>query len=460
MARARVSLPRRIVGRVRRAFRWDHRMEPRIAYLSPMPPAPTGIATYSRAVLEGLERIGYRKHEIRPIWPIEPKHEAQIPWHTLGIYHLGNNVAFHRDIYRHAIQTPGLVVIHDLALDDFVRGLIAAGDPLGHQAVREAMLNAPRLAGFEEAVRNEPLRIPYVAHVARRARGIIVHSPFAERYLRAFGCRTPVYVAPHPVVEREEAVRAAERRRAVLRAGLEPMGMRFLIVAAGDLNEAKLLDRVVGAVARLPENVHLALVGRRIEGYDVDALVRGSGLGARLSLHADVSDEDFLAWLAAADVVIDLRFPHRGEVSGTLARAMQCGRPTVVSGTGTYLDLPPEVVVHVSPGRIEPEELAATIGRLLEDEGRREAIGRAAREHVAELGRTEATARVYAAAIDGTLALLADPTRRALARWAGALADLGVTEDALERGYGASYARALAELVPERHRGTGEAGSR
>lgn len=448
MARGRVSLPRRIIGRVRRAFRWDHRMEPRIAYLSPMPPAPTGIATYSRAVLEGLERIGYRGHRIHPIWPIEPRHEGEIPWHTMGVYHLGNNVEFHRDIYRHAIQTPGLVVIHDLALDDFVRGLIAAGDPLGHQAMREGLLNAPRLAGFEEAVWNEPLRVPFVAHVARRARGIVVHSPFAERYLRAFGCRTPIYVAPHPVVETAEAVRAAERRRSVLRAGLEPMGMRSLVLVAGDLNAAKLIDRVIAAVARLPEHVHLALVGRRIEGYDVEAEVRGSGLGARVSLRTDVSDEEFLAWLCAADVVVDLRYPHRGEVSGTLWRAMQCGRATLVSGTGTYLDLSPELVAHVRPGPIEAEELATAIGRLLEDEPLRSRLGQAARAHVAELARTDATARVYAAAIEGTLALLADPTRRALARWAGALVDLGVTEADLERGYGASYARALAELAP------------
>ena len=103
MSQARVSLPRRAIGAVRRRFRWDYRLDPRIAYLSPMPPAPTGIATYSRAVLEGLQRIGYRAHRIQPIWPIEPKHEAQIPWHTLGVYHIGNNVGFHRDIDRKSV---------------------------------------------------------------------------------------------------------------------------------------------------------------------------------------------------------------------------------------------------------------------------------------------------------------------------------------------------------------------
>ena len=437
-----------VVGAARRVFRWDYKMDPRIAYLSPMPPAKSGIATYSKAGLEGLDRIGYThtRHKLQPIWPLEPKHEGTIPWHTMGVYHLGNNVEFHRDIYRHAIQTPGLVVIHDLALDDFVRGMISAGDPLGYQAMREGLLNAPDLAGFEDAERNEPLRVPFVAHGARRARGIIVHSPFVERYLRAFGCRTPVYVAPHPVVESSEAVRAAERRRPVLRASLEPMGMGALVVVAGDQNEAKLIDRVLAAVGRLPEDVHLALVGRRIEGYDLDAVVRGSGLGARVSVHTDVTDEDFLGWLCAADVAVDLRYPHRGEVSGSLAPAKPGGPAPIVSGTGTYLDVPNDRVVHVSPGPVEPEELAGEIGRLLEDGDLRRRIGEAARAHMAELASSEATAHVYAEAIDGTLVLLRDPTRRALARWGGALVDLGVTDEGLRRGFGVPYARALEEF--------------
>jgi hypothetical protein len=119
---------------------------------------------------------------------------------------------------------------------------------------------------------------------------------------------------------------------------------------------------------------------------------------------------------------------------------------TVVSATGTYLDLPDGLVARVPAGRPEPEELAAVLRDLLEDDERRARMGAAAREHMAELARTEATARVYAEAIEGTLALLRDPTRRALARWGGALVDLGITEEHLERGYGVSYARALDEF--------------
>jgi glycosyltransferase involved in cell wall biosynthesis len=436
-----------VVGAARRLVRWDYRRDPRIAWLSPMPPAKSGIASYSKAVLDGLDRIGYSAHRFEPVWPVRPKHEGTIPWHSMGVYHLGNNVEFHRDVYRHAIQTPGLVVIHDLALDDFVRGMIVGGDPLGHQAMREGLANAPRLRDLPDAALNEPLRVPFVAHVARRARGIVAHSPFVERYLRAFGCRTPIHVVPHPVVERDASVKRARGRRSVLRGPLEVVGMQRLVGVFGDQNAAKLIDVVLAAAALLPSDVHVALVGRRIEGYDLDAVVRGSGLGPRVHVHTDVSDDDFLAWIGASDVAVDLRFPHRGEVSGSLARSMQVGRPTLVSATGTYLDLPEDVVVRVPAGRPEPARVAAALEPLLSDEARRDRIGSAALDHVAELARTEATAHGYAAAIDGTLALLRDPTRRALARWGGALVDLGVTEETLSRGYGLSYARALDDFA-------------
>jgi hypothetical protein len=39
--------------------------------------------------------------------------------------------------------------------------------------------------------------------------------------------------------------------------------------------------------------------------------------------------------------------------------------------------------------------------------------------------------------------MVRDPSRKVLGRWAKSLADIGVTEDLLEEGYGLGYARAL-----------------
>ena len=91
---------------------------------------------------------------------------------------------------------------------------------------------------------------------------------------------------------------------------------------------------------------------------------------------------------------------------------------------------------------------AATLRALIDDPERRRRIGDAARAHTSDLASSEATAHVYAEAMDATMRLLWDPARRALARWGGALVDLGITEEGLAEGYGMSYARALDEFTP------------
>jgi glycosyltransferase involved in cell wall biosynthesis len=416
-----------------------------LVFSGPLPPARTGVATYDRAVLGGLRRIGFfDRHRMDVLWPIEPKDAPRLPGYRLGVFELGNNVEFHLEAYRAAfLAKASLIVLHDLALDDFVRGLRTLGDPLGFMATREAAALRMNLSSAD-VVRNEPLREPWCAHVARRARGIIVHSPFCMRYLEEAGCRTPVFVVPHPIVESASDVRRAEDRGRELRAELEARGTRSLIVAPGDLNEAKRLDAVLGAAHSLDESVHVALVGRRIEGYDVDRVVDAARLGDRVTLASDVPDDDFRGWLAAADVVVDLRFPHRGEVSGSLIRAMQAGKPSIVSATGTYLDAPDDAVLRVAPGPTSPSELAGRIRSLLEHPDLRARMGGAARAHVDAIRASEATAKGYEQAIEETLRLVRDPAHKALAIWGKALADLGADETDLREGLGVGYARALA----------------
>lgn len=217
-----------------------------------------------------------------------------------------------------------------------------------------------------------------------------------------------------------------------------------MIVAPGDLNEAKRLDAVLGAVNELDGSVHVALIGRRIEGYDVDRVVDAARLGDRVTLAPDVSDDDFRGWLAAADVVVDLRFPHRGEVSGSLIRAMQAGKASIVSATGTYLDAPDDAVLRVAPGPTNASELAGRVRSLLEAPELRARMGEAARAHVDAVRTTEATAKGYERAIEETLRLVRDPAHKALAIWGKALADLGADETDLREGLGVGYARALA----------------
>lgn len=391
----------------------------RIAYLSPMPPARTGIATYSAQVLASLKQIGFLKqHRIDVLWPLDPRVDETVASADLAVYHVGNNAEFHGEIYRLAVRHPGLLMLHDLAIDDLVRWFRDTGDPLGIRAVAEAEPARLRLYEARPEIHG-PLETPWCAHLVRRARGVMVHSTFGAEYVRAIGSRTPVHVVPHPVIAPPRAARRAPKKAREIREGLDDA---FVVGVLGDMGGSKGIDAVLDAVSHLEGDVRVAIVGRRIPGYDVDAVVADSRVQDRVTVVGDASERDFYAWLHAADVIVNLRYPHRGEVSGTLARAMAAGKPTIVQAMGSYLDAPEDAVVRIPAGEPDALELADALSRLRGDAELREQIGARAREVSERLRTEQLTAHAYREAIEATLSLLRDPVRWATERWAAALA--------------------------------------
>jgi glycosyltransferase involved in cell wall biosynthesis len=391
----------------------------RIAYLSPMPPAPTGIATYSAQVLASLREIGFQKrHRLDVLWPLDPRVDQSVASADLAVYHVGNNAEFHGEIYRLAVRHPGLVMLHDLAIDDLVRWFRDTGDPLGSRATGEAEPARIRLYETRPDVEG-PLETPWCAHLLRRARGVIVHSRFAADYVTAIGSRTPVHIVPHPVIAPPRSARRAAYRARKTR---QKLGETFLVGVLGDIGGSKGVEAVLDAVSLMEGGVRVAIVGRRIPGYDIEAAVAASRVADRVTVATDVSERDFYAWLQAVDAVVNLRHPHRGEVSGTLVRAMAAGKPVVVQAVGTYLDQPEDAVVKVPAGEPDAAALADALSRLQGDPDLRDRVGARAREECERLREEGATAHGYENAIESTLELLGDPVRWGTARWASALA--------------------------------------
>jgi hypothetical protein len=99
--------------------------------------------------------------------------------------------------------------------------------------------------------------------------------------------------------------------------------------------------------------------------------------------------------LLAADVVLALRFPSRGEASGVLMRALAAGRASVVSsGSAADEDLPEGVVARVNPGPAESDDLAAILEFLLLDETARLRMERLAAATAEERGVESLTERL------------------------------------------------------------------
>jgi glycosyltransferase involved in cell wall biosynthesis len=140
--------------------------------------------------------------------------------------------------------------------------------------------------------------------------------------------------------------------------------------------------------------LRLVVAGGLDARFDLEGLARAAGIGEGLVVTGRLALADFVRHLCAADVVLALRFPSHGEMSGALVRALGVGRPVLVSaGTAAAEEFPEGVVVRVDPGPAEEAELEALLRRLMEDAPLRDAIGGLAREHVRPHHDLEETTR-------------------------------------------------------------------
>ena len=65
--------------------------------------------------------------------------------------------------------------------------------------------------------------------------------------------------------------------------------------------------------------------------------------------------EDFVGYLGACDVVLNLRFPTVGESSGTLLRSLGLGKAVMVSEIGSFAEFPDDVCLKVPVGHGEED---------------------------------------------------------------------------------------------------------
>jgi len=193
--------------------------EPTTGETSVVKPRPTGVLVIGPGADEGgpagraaaalTEAWRARGDDVEHLWPLENKvHAANLFRRSaLTVYHLANGRAYH-DVYEMASILPGLAVLHEPVLDGLVRSLLHEGDPNGVRARREARLAQPvserAMPGLEE-----PRRTPWAAHIARCSRGVVLPTEDDHVFFRAFGCRTPLFVAAEDDVEAHDRAVAA-----------------------------------------------------------------------------------------------------------------------------------------------------------------------------------------------------------------------------------------------------------
>ena len=360
----------------------------RVAIWSPLPPAPSVVADHTAELLPALaehhdvvavvEDPGAVDQAVVPGIAVVAARSA--PETDLDIYQIGNS-APHVFAYRGALMRPGVAVLHEWVLHDLVwREAAERNDVSAYlREMRRLHGEAGTFVGRQVCLGRGGTTLPALFAVNDRllenSLGIVTLTREAGECLQRRRPGTPhLHLPQHFALAGPLPPTRAEARRAL---GLSDDSPVVTTIGSLTTEQAEVVARAVGRLrAEFPS---LQLV---MEGEVDPSPPHAPETGEAPVTTGPLKDETLVCHLVAADVLLSLGFPSRGDMPAVLVRALALGRPVLVTaGTPAAEEMPEGAVVPIDPGPREEEELVAFLRRLLGSRQLRDDIGDLAREH-------------------------------------------------------------------------------
>jgi glycosyltransferase involved in cell wall biosynthesis len=328
----------------------------RLAWFTPWPPQPSGIAGRSVEVTNLLARRGWGIDVVvddRRVPGLERLPDTAVPpgavrvqsahdfvWrHSRGqydlvVYQVGNS-RHHDFMWPYLFRWPGLVVLHDARLHHArARKLLT---PRGQDAYRtefafdhpEAPIEVAELAiaGFDGRYYS---MWPMTRAVVEGSRAVAVHSRGLVDDLQAAHPHRSIGYLPLGMGRRTD-VSPAERDRTRRRYGVDDHAVVFGVF--GGLSADKRIPEILRAFAVVRQrhrHVRLWLAGAADSATNPIQLAEGNGVRDAVTYLGTLDDEAFDEAIAASDVCLNLRWPTALETSGPWLQALSMARPTVI----------------------------------------------------------------------------------------------------------------------------------
>lgn len=395
----------------------------KVAFVSPFPPAPTGVSHHSLRITEelvsdgrvdldvfvdGLDRAAYDA--------VVPSGAGTFPVDVLGpvealrggydevVYALGNS-DYHVGALSALRRRGGTVLAHDVRLtnlywfggddpDAVPEGFEASLTRLYGSTLPDRLVRSGRPSHSEE----EQYGLLMMREVVGLAERVLVSSQAAAALVEldagsaACGGKLGVLqFAAEPPVEARSGFENRTEEGDDLPAGDYP-----LVVALGILHPIRQPMRLLEAFATMREllpSCHLAFVGPAPEGLaaSVRAHAVEHGIGEAVHITGQVDTARFLWFMRRAACAVQLRESWNGEASGTVGECLVAGVPLCVSDIGWMHELPDDAVLKIAPG-LPPDELGRLIADLVASDERRAALVAAGRRFAPRLSFAGAAA--------------------------------------------------------------------
>lgn len=353
----------------------------KLAYVSPLPPLPTGIADYSSELLPHLSRyfdidvfadlsvdssddFAASNFRIRDFRELPSRYDD----YACTIYQFGNS-PFHTFMIDLIEACPGVAVLHDFFLSNLAYDLEYLQGKQGAFAREIDRAHGLRglvdfqLLGHADARRRWPIN----ARIVRAALAIIAHSKhqsqlFCQYFGTGWSPRVDFVSQPRA---HEPAITAGEREAARRSLGVAPDCL--LICSFGILAATKRCQLILEGFAKLLRDtdrpMRLAFVGADDAGpYRKEVLetARRCGVAKFFSITGFVQADTYRLYLRSADIGVQLRTDSRGESSRTVLDCLANGLPTIINSYASLADHDTHAVHALKPDP-SSEELAEAL---------------------------------------------------------------------------------------------------
>jgi glycosyltransferase involved in cell wall biosynthesis/SAM-dependent methyltransferase len=338
-----------------------------------MPPSRSGIADYSSALADEL-----RKRVRIEVFDSADKRFDPAQFDE-ALYHLGNN-PYHAFVYRAALRAPGVAVMHESNLHHLIAGMTIKSNDWDAYVAEVEFDSGPAAREYAERVRTLEVGpdyegVPMIRRILGSARGVVVHSSFMMGQMRASGFTGPIARIPHG-----SWIVTTDRNGVRYRLGLDESTP--LIGAFGFLKPYKRIGESLRAFRRLVKvepRAKMILVGEPHPEFPLQSLVSTLDLQAHVRVLGFTPIEEFVEYMGACDVVLNLRYPTVGETSGSMQRALGLGKAVLVSDVGSFQEFPDDVCLKVPIGAGEEDIIFEYLNLLVSRPDLAKALGARAR---------------------------------------------------------------------------------
>lgn len=205
----------------------------------------------------------------------------------------------------------------------------------------------------------------------RRADTVMVPSRYLARWVATWGVPAEKLVVVYNALACLDDIQPAA----------VPLATRLKVVTAGRLVAWKRVDRVIAAVAQLPEEVGLVVVGDGPERAHLEGVAQALGIADRVHFAGQRSKSETLSLLAAGDLFV-LNSTYEG-LPHVVLEALALGVPVIATAVGGT----PEVVADRINGRLvaptDDGALTAALRELVASPGERRRLAARARQTAA-----------------------------------------------------------------------------